>query len=299
MKEQSIEIMEVTPVLAAKWLKKTRLNRALSRGNVEQLMAALQRGEWKTNNDAICFNVEGNLINGQHRLHAIVNTGMSVRIAVMRDCDTDAFDVMDVCNKARSVADVLSITGVKNANKVAALLNCLHKYLQTGSPTSGIRGLSGPQALEWYRADSDAILETIAKWNHYQKSLAQMVRPAVAQFFDLVFHKVHPNYASEFMLEFTGRKAQTDSPVHALRERLVRQLQDNSTLAFDQEAVAAITIKTWNAYGGFGRGEDALKFVRYGPKREPFPRIRIPEGGGVVTNEQLFGHLQLSWLGES
>ena len=90
-----IEEFNVTPELAAVYLEKNVSNRKLSRGQVLLISKQMQEGKWKKTGDTIKFSVTGRLLDGQHRLSAIVDSGVSQFLMVARGLDSNAFDVLD------------------------------------------------------------------------------------------------------------------------------------------------------------------------------------------------------------
>src|SRR5215831_15250573 len=81
---ETVRIMEVTPAQAQKWLEGNVDNRTLREARVLQHSQVLQRGEWELTGDAIVFDEDGTLLNGQHRLSAVVVTGIPARFIVLR-----------------------------------------------------------------------------------------------------------------------------------------------------------------------------------------------------------------------
>lgn len=102
------ETMMVTPAKASEWLKRNTDNRAMRRSTVEGLADAIRRGEWKLSHQGIAFSDSGRLLDGQHRLAAIVEAGISVPMSVTWDCDESTFDVLDIGAK-RSLSDILHV----------------------------------------------------------------------------------------------------------------------------------------------------------------------------------------------
>lgn len=67
-----VAILNITPEMAKRWLEKNPYNRNISRRTVETYAEAMRRNEWHSNGESICFDEDGNLINGQHRLAACI-----------------------------------------------------------------------------------------------------------------------------------------------------------------------------------------------------------------------------------
>lgn len=123
-----MEIVDVSPETAAAWLTRNTSNRPLSKGTVQQLAAQIQRGEWQLTHQGIAFDEDGGLIDGQHRLAAIVKAGSPVLLTVTHGVPRAAFTVMDTGRK-RTGRDTLALAGESNATHLAAALRGLHLYL--------------------------------------------------------------------------------------------------------------------------------------------------------------------------
>lgn len=101
------EIVNVTPQMAADWLKFNTSNRPLRRTVVNGLKVALTRGEYIPSHQGIAFSEDGTLLDGQHRLTAIseLRDG-AFPMLVTWGVSREAFKVMDIGVK-RTAADAL------------------------------------------------------------------------------------------------------------------------------------------------------------------------------------------------
>ncbi len=93
-----VKIEHVTPEDASKLLKLNTHNRDLRISRVKLLVNAIKRGEWKLNGDCVVLSGNGSggvLLNGQHRLYAIVESGTSVDLALMYNAMPEAQETMD------------------------------------------------------------------------------------------------------------------------------------------------------------------------------------------------------------
>lgn len=103
------EIVTITPSKAKEWLaRNVEHNRPMRAGVVTGLADSIRRGEWKLSHQGIAFGKSGKLIDGQHRLSAIVEANLAVPCVVWRDLDDDAFDVLDIGLK-RGASDILGV----------------------------------------------------------------------------------------------------------------------------------------------------------------------------------------------
>lgn len=71
--------------MAEQYLRKnSSCNKALDEGKVNTLVERINSGKWEPNGDAIYFGQGDFLLNGQHRMHAIVRSGIPVYVRVFR-----------------------------------------------------------------------------------------------------------------------------------------------------------------------------------------------------------------------
>lgn len=142
--EASIE--RITPAKAGRMLEQNRRNRKLTRKAVLALAEAIRRGEWQINGEAIKFADDGRLLDGQHRLNAIVEAGTPVDTLVVRGLNSDVFKTIDT-GRVRKSNDVLSVRGVKYATGCGTALRTLAWYLTGDMHERSIR-LTHTQLLE-------------------------------------------------------------------------------------------------------------------------------------------------------
>ena len=98
-------VVTMTPEAALGFLSGNTNNRKKRGWWVQALSAAIKRGEWVTTHQGIAVSKSGVVLDGQHRLCAIVESGISVDILVVTDVPDDAFRVIDNGIK-RSISDL-------------------------------------------------------------------------------------------------------------------------------------------------------------------------------------------------
>lgn len=73
------KVETITPDMAREYLKSNSMNRPLNDRTVNLYAQEMRTGNWKLNGEAICFGKNGALLNGLHRLYAIVKSGKEFR----------------------------------------------------------------------------------------------------------------------------------------------------------------------------------------------------------------------------
>lgn len=107
MESTTLEL--VTPDMAAAWLLKNKRNRKLNQNDVDNLTDIIRNGLWRITNQGIGFGADGELYDGQHRLAAIVKSGIAVQVLVTRGLAPSARDAIDN-GSTRKPHDILAIT---------------------------------------------------------------------------------------------------------------------------------------------------------------------------------------------
>ncbi len=114
-------VQKITPGKAVEMLAANTANRPLSRSTVRAFAEAMRRGDWLVTHQGIAFDTRGVLVDGQHRLAAVVEADVPVEMTVFTDVEADTFDVLDT-GKKRNAADVLAIEGEKSSTMTAAMV---------------------------------------------------------------------------------------------------------------------------------------------------------------------------------
>lgn len=111
--------IQVDPATATRWLDRNKVNRNLRIAKVNQYANDMSAGRWNLSNDALCFAPDGTLLNGQHRLHAVIKSGATVTLLVIRNMPPKSMTTMDI-NASRTAADALGFAGEKSTHLLAA-----------------------------------------------------------------------------------------------------------------------------------------------------------------------------------
>jgi len=121
------KLVLVTPAKATEWLQNNTKNRRLRPRYVERLASDMTSGKYIATHQGVAFGTDGILVDGQHRLEAIVLSGTSQWLLVTTDLPPQALLVVDDGVK-RSMADVvgimdeISFTDLPRATSVATAI---------------------------------------------------------------------------------------------------------------------------------------------------------------------------------
>lgn len=133
----------VTPDMARAFLRLNPRNRNVRRPVVERLLKSLMRGDWKYNGDPLRFDIDGNLLDGQHRLTAQIEADVTLQYHVVAGLPVEAQETMDIGAK-RSAGDMLRLRGYANVDGLQAMARLVLAYAETATlikqrinPTTG------------------------------------------------------------------------------------------------------------------------------------------------------------------
>jgi len=131
------EVKLITPELAKEMLNKNGINRPLRDCIVNEYARLMKANLWQEKTgETIKISSDGILLDGQHRLRAIIKANIDLPFLIAKDCDKEIFKVIDT-GLRRSASDVLSIIGVDNSGKISA---GIRKYLTLKAKNFGSVG---------------------------------------------------------------------------------------------------------------------------------------------------------------
>ncbi len=123
------QVLTITPAMAESFLAHNTRNRPVSATHLAMFEAMLQRGELQLTHQGVAISDSGVLLDGQHRLLAILNTGIPATMMVTTGLPDAVFAVLDTGSK-RTASDILSIDGAKNATSIASAIRLYILYTQ-------------------------------------------------------------------------------------------------------------------------------------------------------------------------
>lgn len=121
--------LRVDPDMAQAILTGNTDNRPIDQARVNKYAKQMAAGLWKENSAELVQIAEGGrLIDGQHRLKAIIQSGATVTMTVVDGCDASTFDVIDT-GKTRTHNDVFAIAGLPRGTAPLARIVYLYDVL--------------------------------------------------------------------------------------------------------------------------------------------------------------------------
>lgn len=151
---------EISPEQAAKWLERNDNNRNVNVAKVKKMAKDMREGHWDTTHQGIAIASDGTLVDGQHRLLAIVESGVTVRMNVTfnaaKSQHIDSGNIRSMANRVQMSEYDMSWTN----NTILSAANLIGR-LFAGSNLSHEEALS-----EWlmrYRTQIESTSKCIKK----------------------------------------------------------------------------------------------------------------------------------------
>jgi hypothetical protein len=268
------EIVIITPEMAKEWLDKSKFdNRNISRTNLNRIKKDIENGMWVFDGNPIRFNSEGDVIDGQHRLQAVIQTGKPIRSMVIVGIADRAKLTIDTGN-TRKTSDILHFSGVKNSVPMSVAARLLVGYNETNGDmvlylkSHSIRGISA-QSINDCIEDNPGLLDSVTFAT--SKLNAKKILGCGCLGFLHYILSIEPRYgylADEFFERFdSGVGLEDGSPIAAARNAISMGLNYKGGREY-LVAKCAIIIKAWNLY----TKDKQAKYIRYS-KSEQFPKI--------------------------
>lgn len=236
----------ITPEKATELLAANTCNRSISKDRLARYAGAMSRGEWVWNGDTIKVAHDGTLLDGQHRLLAVVKSGVTIETEMVVDLPRTVFDTIDQ-GQPRTYGQILAMLGVGKAKDVASIARCIYIYEKHGDPFYPTA--QGPSAKQIENlVIEDGEIEYCAKsvgggggW------VPSNMSASVGGFCLWAFRRHDKENADRFFdLLRTGVGLSQESPVYHLREQLMANKASKRKM--NQRYKAALTFKAFRKF---------------------------------------------------
>lgn len=270
-------VEKITPELAAEYLKSINPNnqRKFTVSKSEHYARQMRAGHWYPTHQAIGFDTNGNLIDGQHRLNAVVKTGVTLTFNVTRDIVAKmangsvhhAIDYIDI-GYNRTVGEQLSLR-YKASNGAQSQGICRSILMWA----TDLRKITVPVAIEIIHVYPAIKFLGVKR----ERNLNCAVSGALA-----VCLKSYPEIRDTFVASLiSGADLKANSPVLKLRELLIFAKGTGgsgyTTQAFNWTLNAVHSFLTGSPVSRIKRGNAGVEFFK-NAQRHLIKRIKASAG---------------------
>ena len=249
--EMTARVVLLTRDIAIAWLKRNDKNRRFSRENAGALVDEMGSGYWLENGESIVFDVNGVLVDGQHRLQAVLNTGYEYSVPVITGVQAEVRPTVDTGMK-RTGGNNLAMVGEINSGTLAATI-----LLWKGYESRQVAGMTHP----YRRTSISAIMKYLEEWPELRLAVkaARSLTPQkqgraivpvseVAMIWNAIVQSgASQDRASEFLGSvLSGFNLYPGNPILALRRRLIEHMRPGHRM-HKRERLALI-LRAWQLW---------------------------------------------------
>ena len=261
----SVDLVYVTPDVAKNYLSYNTKNRKESLRNVKFLSEQMEKGLFLENGESIVFDNNNNLTDGQHRLMAIIKSGKSYHIPIVRGVKSNAMATYDT-GKNRSSADVLGLNGYKNSSILSSLVKAIYKYevkLSKCSATNGYNRtetLTNQQILDFSKENNDWMQEIIKNISSiYKRSTVKFLGVSSLSFITYTIGGKNPNKdVYDFIKNICGLSRTEQTATSYIFNKLYNSKINKEPLNFYW--TLGMCVKAWNYYID---GNPSVKYFKF------------------------------------
>lgn len=124
-------IIQLTPALAKVLLGANTHNRDLQPTRVSQMVDDMLAGRWQTNGDSIRVSTMGIILDGAHRLHAVVISGITIDTFIIFGLPAETQESMDD-TYVRKLKHAFQLAGIGDSKNRATLTALVMQYERYG-----------------------------------------------------------------------------------------------------------------------------------------------------------------------
>lgn len=251
------KVERITPKIAARMLKRdsggSSFNqRDLSQVNVDIFANAMLRGSWEFNGAPIIIGTGGKLMDGQHRLKAVVQSGIARDFVVVRGVASNTFGTIDT-GARRGLKDVLSIGNEKNAPVLATAINTHAAYANGRSFATKMRRHSATYPeLVTYLEENPTLRGSVKFVASFATKLINVIKLSRGSLAALhaLFASKDKSFADEFITKLVNgedfSRGRSDQPVKAVRLKLIADATQRAASLSQSQKCVVVTLG-WNA----------------------------------------------------
>ena len=240
------EVTTITPADATNWLRANCKNRPVRKRHVEFLASEIKNGNWQVNGQAIIIADNEQVLDGQHRLLAIIEAGIPIKTMVTYGVPEAAFATIDT-GAVRTSADALCLHFQEYPSyvvKAVATAVPWVKQLEKGSMFKGAKKLSNTEVIAYAR-DHITMFERATTLLHYPKDNRPLSIGLGTALYEYFARKNEEKADAFFEALYTGENLERNQVEYVLRAAFQADAQ-RITSKLPAHIKARMTIKAWN-----------------------------------------------------
>ena len=248
------EVRLITPTVAKQMMKMNHGNRPISVRHVKFLSAEMKNGNWMFDGQPIRFTGGGRLLDGQHRLEAVILSGTAQEFLILTGIHQEAFKVMDTGSN-RTAADILGIEGMKNSSALASSVRKVLSHKNSSNAAYNLR-FSNTDIVDFIEKNRDII--KIVNRSAVQYVSFRLLPSSTIGSMQFLTHERDVVGSEIFWNKLcSGEGLEHGDPILLLRNKLFQNKLLDKKCGFREQK--ALIVKTWNH---FRKGNNTMKQLK-------------------------------------
>lgn len=258
-KEIVTRMVLITPEIAKRVLNLNKSNRPLNKKTVEYYAKQMANGQWTLSGQTISMSDRNTLLDGQHRLSAVILSAVPIYFNVAYNVPYESFVNYDSL-RTRGMADVFAIEDVKNYVGVAAIISKYtsfkngyfsHLGFSESLKSGGIcknKKLSNIESVSFYNQFPDLFNELANASQRFSKKINLFPKSTIgALMLYLILDLKHDkDKVFSFFTQLYFNENVENYSIYLLREKLISGSIGRYRMIGKLKLI--YLIKCWNAY---------------------------------------------------
>ncbi|MFI1868556.1 hypothetical protein [Streptomyces jumonjinensis] len=265
-------IITITPDMARLLLQRNPSNRPLDKSLVTQMVSQIQDGSWQLTHQGIALDGPldtGTVVDGQHRLHAIMKSGVPTQLLVFENVPRETFSVLDT-GKRRTGGDVLALGGERDTTLLSAVIRHVHLFrtAPSGSWVGSSSRLTNNEILAIFQGKANEFRLAAKQGRILGKEMGIIPTAGAASYF-LTVEAAPEARVDEWMRGLTTQANLAPDDARLALIKVMNSLRSGGTVRrrTDTRGQIGLYVKAWNAWVS-GRPVRSLRLQ----KGEKMPR---------------------------
>lgn len=258
----------ITPAKAVELLQSNVKNRRPKNPVVLKYARDMASGKWKNDTfEMIKISKSGIVLDGQHRLMAVVKSNTPIYFHVVEGLDDSIFDVLDT-GSVRNASDVFKINNVKNSSTIPAIINVYEilKNNKSGRTIQVHSKKTNADLLDEYNLNPKKWDNISTESHTLYAQFGKILSTSFIGGFIALFDDINYDDSRRFMSQLCSGKNVENDTINMLRMRLVNEKVSVNKISTATKQ--ALVIKCWNAF----RENKVYKILKFTPSTDQFPK---------------------------
>lgn len=258
--------------VAEELLKHNTHNRHLQQAKIAKYVGEMARGRWMDCADPIRISRTGKILDGQHKLHAIVEADVEHIYTITWGLEDKTQKYMDTGSK-RALAQALGLEGEKNPTMLGGAVRMVWQIENGGTPSKWEIEPTYEEYCEFV-VDNPQIRDSVEVTTRITRNLKVPGSPIAAAHYVCV--AVDQTAADEFFTDLGDLSAviEDDSAVAALRRTTQLWIRRGSVSRMEQASLYDVVIRAFDAHR---EGREMVGSFRLTRRPRTFRRPAVEE----------------------